>query len=198
MAKTGLSILALLAALSMPMAAGAQTSDQQQVVPRTQQQIEEPVPSDQPQDTQDKVKADKSKMAEAPDGVIRLQDKDTFLASDLTGATVYSPADEAIGDVNDVIVSRDGKVDGLVVGVGGFLGIGEKDVAIEMSKIKLMDTETGIKLVMDVNKDELAAAPDFMSKTDMQAENEAEEPNSTQGLMVGDEQPAQNQTQTQQ
>ena len=198
MAKTGWSILALLAALSMPMAAGAQTSDQQQVVPRTQQQIEEPAQSDQPQDTQDKIKADKSKMAEAPDGVIRLQDTDTFLASDLTGATVYNSQDEAIGDVNDVLVSRDGKVSGLVVGVGGFLGIGEKDVAIEMSKIKLMDTETGIKLVMDVNKDELAAAPDFMSKTDMQAENEAEEPNSTQGLMVGDEQPAQNQTETQQ
>ena len=195
MAKTGLSILALLAALSMPMAAGAQTSDQQQVVPRTQQQIEEPVQSDQPQDTQDNIKADKSKMAEAPDGVIRLQDKDTFLASDLTGATVYSAADEAIGDVNDVIVSRDGKVDGLVVGVGGFLGIGEKDVAIEMSKIKLMETEAGIKLVMDASTDDLAAAPKFMSKTDMQAENEAEESSSTQGLMVGDEQPDQTQTQ---
>jgi ribosomal 30S subunit maturation factor RimM len=186
MAKTGLSILALLAALSMPIVAGAQTSDQQQVVPRTQQQIEEPAQSEQPQDTPDKIKTDKSKMAEAADGMIRLQDEDTFLASDLTGATIYNPQDEAIGDVNDVIVSREGKVDGLVVGVGGFLGIGEKDVAIEMSKIKLMETETGIKLVMDANKDELAAAPEFTQK------------GSTKGLMVGDEQPAQDQTQTQQ
>jgi sporulation protein YlmC with PRC-barrel domain len=198
MAKTGLSILALVAALSMPMAAGAQTSDQQQVVPRTQQQIEKPAQSDQPQDTQDELKVGQTKMAEVPDGLIRLQDKDTFLASDLTGATVYNSQDEAIGDVNDVIVSRDGKVDGLVVGVGGFLGIGEKDVAIEMSEIKMMETETGIKLMMDANKDELAAAPEFMSKTDIRAENAAEQSSSTQGLMVGDEQPAQNQTQTQQ
>ena len=199
MAKTGLSILALLAALSMPMAAVAQTNetnDQQKVVPQTQeQQIQQPAQSDEPQDT---TKADKVEVAKAPDGVIRLQDENTFLTSDLTGATVYSPQDEAIGDVNDVIVSRDGKVDGLVVGVGGFLGIGEKEVAIEISKIKMMEMDTGIKLVMDANKDELAAAPEFKSKSDMQAENAAEQPSSTQGLMVPEQQPAQPQTQTQQ
>jgi hypothetical protein len=196
MARTGLSILALMAALSMPMAASAQTSDQQQTVPQTQeQQVQEPVTAPEQPDT---TKADKTQTAKAPEGVIRLQDEDTFLASDLTGATVYSPQDEAIGDVNDVIVARDGKVDGLVVGVGGFLGIGEKDVAIEMSKIKMMETETGIKLVMDANKDELAAAPEFTSKTDMQAQKSAEEPGSTQGLMAPDQQPEQPEAQPQQ
>jgi len=196
MAKTSFSILALLAALSMPMAASAQTNetnDQQKVVPQTQeQQIQQPAQSDEPQDTT------KVEVAKAPDGVIRLQDENTFLTSDLTGATVYSPQDEAIGDVNDVIVSRDGKVDGLVVGVGGFLGIGEKEVAIKISKIKMMETDTGIKLVMEANKDELAAAPEFKSKSDMQAESAAEQPSSTQGLMVPEQQPAQPQTQTQQ
>src|SRR5688500_8588234 len=196
MAKTSLSIVALMAALSMPMAAGAETTDQQQSVRQDQeQQMQEPAQTAPAQDT---TKADKSQVANAPDGIIRLQDQDTFLASDLTGATVYSPQDEAIGDVNDVIVSRDGKVDGLVVGVGGFLGIGEKGVAIEISKIKMMDTEAGIKLVMDANKDELAAAPEFMSKTEMRAQNTAEQPGSTQGLMVPDQQPAQPQTQPQQ
>lgn len=196
MTRTVLSMLALLAALGMPMAATAQTNDQQKAVPQTQeQQVQEPAQSDQPQGT---TKTDKAQVAKAPEGVIQLQDQDTFLTSDLTGATVYSPQDEAIGDVNDVIVSRDGKVDGLVVGVGGFLGIGEKDVAIQMSEIKLMDTDTGIKLVMEANKDELAAAPEFKSKTDMQAENAAQQPSSTQGLMAPDQQPAQPQTQTQQ
>jgi len=194
MAKTGFSILALLAALSMPMAAGAQTNDQQKAVPQTQeQQIQQPTQSDQPQDT---TKADKAQVAKAPAGVIQLQDENTFLTSDLTGATVYSPQDEVIGDVNDVIVSRDGKVDGLVVGVGGFLGIGEKSVAIKMSEIKMMDTDTGIKLVMNANKDQLAAAPAFKSKTQMKAESQ--QPSSTQGLMVPDQQQAQPQTQPQQ
>jgi hypothetical protein len=195
MTKTGLSMLALLAALSMPMAATAQTNEQQKVVPQTQEQVQQPAQSEQPQGT---VKADKSQVAKPPEGVIRLQDQNTFLTSDLTGATVYSPQDEAIGDVNDVIVSRDGKVDGLVVGVGGFLGIGEKDVAIKMSEIKMMDTDTGIKLVMDANKDQLAAAPEFKSKTEMRAEKAAQQPSSTQGLMAPDQQPAQPQTQTQQ
>jgi hypothetical protein len=196
MTKTGLSMLALLAALSMPMAATAQTSDQQQAVPQTQeQQVQQPAQSEQPQGT---VKADKAQVVQAPQGIIRLQDQNTFLTSDLTGATVYSPQDEAVGDVNDVIVSRDGKVDGLVVGVGGFLGIGEKDVAIQMSEIKMMDTDTGIKLVMDANKDQLAAAPEFKSKTEMKAEQAAQQPSSTQGLMAPDQQPVQPQTQTQQ
>jgi hypothetical protein len=196
MAKTGLSMLALLAALSMPMAASAQTNDQQKAVPQTQeQQIQQPAEGKQPQDA---TKADKAQVVKVPEGVIRLQDQNTFLTSDLTGATVYSPQDEAIGDVNDVIVSRDGKVDGLVVGVGGFLGIGEKDVAIKMSEIKMMDTDTGIKLVMDANKDQLAAAPEFKSKTEMRVENAAQPPSSTQGLMAPDQQPAQPQTQTQQ
>src|SRR5262245_1238343 len=196
MRRTGFSILALLAVLSMPMAASAQTNDQQKAVPQTQeQQIQQPAQSDQPQDT---TKADKAQVAKAPEGVISLQSEDTFLTSDLTGATVYSPQDEAIGDVNDVIVSREGKVDGLVVGVGGFLGIGEKNVAIEMSKIKLTETDAGIKLVMDANKDELAAAPEFKSKTAMKAESAAEQPSSTQGLMAPDQQQTQPQTQPQQ
>jgi hypothetical protein len=62
----------------------------------------------------------------------------------------------------------------------------------------MMETEAGIKLVMDANKDELAAAPEFMSKTDMRAQNAAEQPGATQGLMVPDQQPAQPQTQPQQ
>lgn len=205
MAKTTLSTIALMAALSLPVAAIAQTSDdQQQVVPQTQENQAQPTapdttdtttaPADQAQDMQ---KADK---VMAPDGLITLQDETTFLVSELTGATVYSPSDETIGDVNDVIISRDGTVDGIVVGVGGFLGIGEKQVAIEMSKIEMAETESGIKLVLPATKDELAAAPEFKSKADMQAEIEATQPSATQGLVVPDQnqQPAQEQTQPQQ
>jgi PRC-barrel domain protein len=43
---------------------------------------------------------------------------------------VYDPADNKIGEIMDVLVDRDGKVTALVVGVGGFLGMGEKDVAV--------------------------------------------------------------------
>jgi sporulation protein YlmC with PRC-barrel domain len=188
MAKFTVSTMALMAALSLPVAAIAQTSTEQQQLPQAQEnQV-------QPTETQ----AQDVKTAEATQiKVITLQDNDTFLASDLSGATVYSPQDESIGDVNDVIVSRDGKVDGIVVGVGGFLGVGEKDVAIKMDQVKMMDTETGIKLVLAMTKDQLAAAPEFKSKADVQAEINAQQPASTQGLMAPDQPPVQG-TQTQQ
>jgi hypothetical protein len=172
MSKFTVSAMALLATLSLPATAIGQTSNEQ-VVP-------------QPENTQEPVvqSAEKKDSTKAPDGMILLQDENTFLTSDLIGATVYNPKDEAIGDVNDVLVERDGKVAGVIIGVGGFLGIGEKDVAIELSKLKMMEADSGIKLVLDTSKDELAAAPEFKSKSEMQAEIEATEPGSTQGLMV--------------
>jgi hypothetical protein len=173
MSKFTVSAMALLATLSLPATAIGQTNNDEQVVQPTQENQEQMVQS-----------AEKKDSTKAPDGMILLQDENTFLTSDLIGATVYNPKDEAIGDVNDVLVMRDGKVEGVIIGAGGFLGIGEKDVAIELSKLKMVETESGIKLVLDTSKDELAAAPEFKSKSDMQAETEANEPGSTQGLMV--------------
>jgi hypothetical protein len=187
MAKIAVSTMALMAALSLPVAAIAQTNNDQQQVPQVQQ--------NQAQPSNDQVQAVKKADNVKIKGLIMMQDKDTFLASDLTGATVYNPQDEAIGDVNDVIVSRDGKVDGIVVGVGGFLGIGEKDVAIKTSQIKMMDTDTGVKLVLDMTKDQLAAAPEFKSKTEMQAQMNAQQPSSTKGLAAPAQEPAQGSTQ---
>jgi sporulation protein YlmC with PRC-barrel domain len=53
-----------------------------------------------------------------------------MMASSLIGTTVVSPNNETIGDVNDVILDRNGQTMAVVIGVGGFLGIGEKDVAV--------------------------------------------------------------------
>src|SRR5215211_7723359 len=54
---------------------------------------------------------------------------DQWRSSKLVGLTVYGPNNERIGEINEVLVDRNGKVDAVVIGVGGFLGIGEKDVA---------------------------------------------------------------------
>lgn len=63
-----------------------------------------------------------------------------FLASNMIGKSVLTgEADDAatIGDINDVIIGRDGSVRAVIVGVGGFLGIGEKEVAVEMERLTL-------------------------------------------------------------
>src|SRR6202453_5185738 len=57
-------------------------------------------------------------------------------ASKLTGVVVYNDANEKIGDINDVILDRSGKVANVILGVGGFLGMGEHYVAIAYDKLK--------------------------------------------------------------
>ena len=61
-------------------------------------------------------------------------------ATKLTGVAVYNNNNEKIGDVNELIVGRDGKVEAVVIGVGGFLGMGEHLAAVPFDKVKWVDT----------------------------------------------------------
>jgi sporulation protein YlmC with PRC-barrel domain len=57
-------------------------------------------------------------------------------ASKLAGVNVYNEANEKIGDINDVILDKSGKADKVILGVGGFLGMGEHLVAVGFDKLK--------------------------------------------------------------
>jgi sporulation protein YlmC with PRC-barrel domain len=108
---------------------------------------------------------DTTEMA-ATDGekFIAEQDETAVLSSELVGQTVYNPADEVLGDVNDMIWTEDGQVKGIIIGVGGFLGIGEKDVAVAYDAVNITTDENGDhKLILDATEDELAAAPEFLT-----------------------------------
>jgi hypothetical protein len=52
---------------------------------------------------------------------------------------VYNQNNEKIGDISELLVDSSGKIQAVVVGVGGFLGIGERDVAIPFDQIKLVN-----------------------------------------------------------
>ena len=58
------------------------------------------------------------------------------LASKWIGQTIYNQADENVGDVNDLVIGQNGQIDAVVIGVGGFLGIGEKNVAVPFTAIQ--------------------------------------------------------------
>jgi sporulation protein YlmC with PRC-barrel domain len=60
-------------------------------------------------------------------------------ASKLVGLNVYNQANEKIGDINEVILDKSGKVAKVILGVGGFLGMGEHDVAVPFDKLKWMN-----------------------------------------------------------
>jgi len=74
---------------------------------------------------------------------------------------VYDPKESKIGDVDNVLVDKSGKVTGLVVGVGGFLGAGEKDVIVPFSAVKTTKKNDKWWLTLDETKDDLKNAPGF-------------------------------------
>jgi sporulation protein YlmC with PRC-barrel domain len=60
-------------------------------------------------------------------------------ASKLIGVNVYNDQDEKLGSISEVLLDKSGKVDGVIIGVGGFLGMGQRDIKVELSKLKFVD-----------------------------------------------------------
>ncbi len=91
-------------------------------------------------------------------------DKDN-LATEIIGKQVYSSsaADaEHIGDVNNLVIGENGEIAAVVIGVGGFLGIGEKNVAVNYSELEWVTAEDNSeRFVLATTKDALQQAPDF-------------------------------------
>ena len=74
---------------------------------------------------------------------------------------VYNRAGEKIGTVKDLLVGPDGRIHAAVVGVGRFLGIGEKDIAVPLSALQMERRDDGTRLTVDIVKETLQAAPAF-------------------------------------
>jgi sporulation protein YlmC with PRC-barrel domain len=74
---------------------------------------------------------------------------------------VYDPNQSKIGAVDDVLVDKSGRITGLVLGVGGFLGAGEKDVIVPFNAVKTTKKNDKWWLTLDDTKDDLKKAPGF-------------------------------------
>jgi sporulation protein YlmC with PRC-barrel domain len=86
---------------------------------------------------------------------------DSVTIKDYYNQNVYDPGDTKIGSIEDVLLDKDGRVAALIVGVGGFLGAGEKDVAAPFSAIKGKEKNGKWYLTMNATKDELKNASGF-------------------------------------
>ena len=95
-----------------------------------------------------------STTAMAADQTIR---SDELRASKIIGSSVYDNNNEKIGSVQDIILGKGGKVDSVVVDVGTFLGMGGKDVAVQLDQIKT-DHD---RLTLSMTKDQLKQAPNY-------------------------------------
>lgn len=92
---------------------------------------------------------------------------DGNLVSKIMGVAVYNGTGdnaENIGEVNDIVLSKDGAAESLVIGVGGFLGIGEKNIAYDFNKAQWAEKDGKRWLVINATKDELKALPEFDTK----------------------------------
>ena len=85
-------------------------------------------------------------------------------AENLTGARVYDSNDEDIGEVDELLLSAEGNsIDQVVVDVGGFLGMGEHEVAVTMEELHIMRADDGseLRVYMDATQEELEAQPEY-------------------------------------
>jgi hypothetical protein len=90
------------------------------------------------------------------------QKTDEMLASTIIGQSTDNSQNENIGEINDLATDQSGKIVAALIGVGGFLGMGEKDVAVSVEDLKLApDENNNVKIVLNLNKETLASAPDY-------------------------------------
>jgi sporulation protein YlmC with PRC-barrel domain len=99
---------------------------------------------------------------------VAIHNEGEWRASKLAGVNVYNEANEKIGDIAEVILDRSGKVAHVILGVGGFLGLGEHYVAITFDKLKWVDqpvTLTTASTTVPTNAPATSTAADGTTRT---------------------------------
>jgi hypothetical protein len=91
------------------------------------------------------------------------QSSDQWLASKFKGTDVVGTDDKKIGDVSDILFDKGGKIEAFVISIGGFLGVGSKDVAIAPDQFQVEKGSNGSsdKLKLSMTKDQLKQAQNF-------------------------------------
>jgi sporulation protein YlmC with PRC-barrel domain len=100
----------------------------------------------------------------AQPSLVQSQSGDDWRGSKLIGASVYGPDNASIGEVSDVMIAPGGAVRAVVVSVGGFLGLAQKDVALPFQALSIKrtpDSSSIDKITVNYSRDDLKDAPAF-------------------------------------
>ncbi|HEV7245748.1 MAG TPA: PRC-barrel domain-containing protein [Shinella sp.] len=140
-----------------------------------------PATGTQTQDTAETPATATEDTAQAPAAggdYLTAQSPEQISANTYLGQAVYNSADESIGKISDLIMEKDGGITAAVVGVGGFLGIGEKWVAVPFEKISIAQVPDSddVKLTTTETAESLQAAPEFKTTAQQVAERQANTP----------------------
>jgi len=105
---------------------------------------------------------------------LEVQDEAQFLADDeVIGKDVVNEMDENVGTIADLVMDQEQKLVGVVLSVGGFLGLGEKWVAIPVDQIQFPADDQPARLLVAVTEEQLTNAPDFKTRAAVEAEQAA-------------------------
>ena len=150
------AMLALLTTGAVSIAQAQEATEQPAVV---QDQTTE-----QPAATEPAAEVDATADATAGAAEETLTPEEPTIATAFIGTSVYSsedPESDNIGEVNDLIIGDNGMITHAVVGVGGFLGIGEKDVAVPFEELQVVEQDGDIRLIYAATREQLEAAEQF-------------------------------------
>jgi hypothetical protein len=93
---------------------------------------------------------------------ITVQPPNEWSAIVFLGDAVTNPAGETVGDINDLLFDKGGRINTAVIGVGGFLGVGEKDIAVPFNALSFSTGKDGERLVVvSLTKEALDRAPEY-------------------------------------
>jgi sporulation protein YlmC with PRC-barrel domain len=141
------------------------------MAPQVPPEVMAPAPSGTPSQSSDVPKSlsPSATAAQETSPFLVKQDASELLAANLIGQTVMTVNNESIGEVTDLITDKDGKILAVLIGAGGFLGIGQKDLAIRFQDIKVTrDENNDLTVTANVTKGMVAQAPDYQTLDEQQ------------------------------
>jgi sporulation protein YlmC with PRC-barrel domain len=128
------------------------------------QPAEQPAVVEQPAATEEAAGTEVTTDVAAGEAEEVLTPEEPTIATAFLGTSVFSsedPESDNIGEVNDLIIGSDGMITHAVIGVGGFLGIGEKDVAVPFNELQVVEQDGDIRLVYAATREQLEAAEEY-------------------------------------
>ncbi|PJI84493.1 PRC-barrel domain protein [Yoonia maricola] len=96
------------------------------------------------------------------DGFARMMPED-LTTEDLTGAPVFGVNDEEVGEIGELLVTDNGKLDRAVIDVGGILGLGEREVAVSLDELTILRMDDGddVRVYIDASQEALEQQPEY-------------------------------------
>lgn len=110
------------------------------------------------------------------DKFMSAQTANEWLTTEIIGRQVQNAAGEEIGKIDYLIVNESNQVVAAVIGVGGFLGIGRKPVAVKLDAISRKRTDAGVELIANLTEEALEAAPAFKRAPKARRRETSEDP----------------------